>query len=238
MRVRVEMGAVFLSAAMAFGQQASGGHFASFKELLRDRIIDLSQPSLTSALRNSDSHVRYLAALVLAEDGASGALHAIKEAFATEKVPETRVNMALALAQLGDEKGSDALRATCADAEVPQFRIYAAKYLLDLGHEDCLGTVVETSQSSSDLAARVLALSLLPRFRHASSDDSQRIVGAAMKSLQDAKPEVRMTAGDVLKNLGNASAISSLELAIAREHDETVRSRLQLDLEGLKEKRP
>jgi len=234
---RVIAMSLLLTTGMIFGQEVSVGRSASFKELLRERNIELTEPALIAALQNPDSHVRYLAALVLAEDKSTDAVPAIMEALAIEKVPETRVNIALALAQLGGKKGFAKLQGTCDDAEAaPYLRMYAAKYMLDLGEENCLAAVTEVSQSTADLGSRVLALSLLPRFQHASADDSRKILSAGLKALLDSQAEVRIAAGDAVVRLGNLSAIPSLERAIMREQDEAVRSQLNLDLERLKEK--
>jgi HEAT repeat protein len=117
-------------------QELSTARFVTFKELLQERKIELTEDSLVSALRNPDSHTRYLAALVLAEDKVKDAVPAITEALEKEDNPETHVNMALALAQLGSDRGTDALKGACTDAHMsPMFRVYAVKYLLDLGKE-------------------------------------------------------------------------------------------------------
>src|ERR1700683_950744 len=142
-------------------QLASGGHFATFKELLRERGVELSEPSLVAALKNPDSHVRYLAALVLAEDKASDAMPAIADALYAEKVPETRANISLALAQLGDEKGFVTLESTCAKSETAAYlRLYAAKYLLDLHRGSCLTPAIAIIQSNADIGSREPPLSL------------------------------------------------------------------------------
>jgi HEAT repeat protein len=227
-----------LLAPGVLSQQASVGRFASFKQLLRERNIELTETSLVAALQNEDAHVRYLAALVLAENQSTNAISAITVALAQEKVPETRVNLALALAQLGDPKGIQTLRETCDNAGADlRSRVYATKYVVDLGQKGCLNAAIDASRSATtDSGSRVLALSLLPRFRHPTAADSERVFDASVKALSDPQAEVRVAAGDTLRRLGKPSGVSSLQQAIAREQDDVVRSKLRLDLEELKEK--
>ena len=225
----------------AFSQQDSSnttGHFATFQELLRQRHIELTKPALMDALRNSDPHVRYLAALTLAEDKATDTIPAITDALTSEKVPETRANIAFALAQIGEEKGFATLKSMCVDRDVPAYlRIYATGYLLDLGDENCLNAVFDVLQSGGSFGTRVSALSLLPRFQHVSEDDSRRIVGATLKALVDTSPALRIAASDTLARLGTVAAIPSLESSIAKERNEAVRSQMQTDLQSLREKK-
>jgi HEAT repeat protein len=226
-----------ISAFPQKGSPASSGHFATFRELLESRNIDLTTSSLIGALQNRDSHVRYLAALVLAEDKATTAIPAIKEALTAEKIPETRVNIALALAQLGDAQGFTALESTCNNTDAPAYvRMYSAKYLLDLHKESCLDTVVMVAQSADDFGSRIAALSLLPRFQHTSASSSQEILAAILKALSDRESVVRIAASDALGVLGDTSALPYLQHAIVSEQDETVRSRFQADLERLQGK--
>lgn len=227
---------VLLLTASSASQDISAGKFATFKQLLRERNIELTKEALITALRNSDSHVRYLSALVLAEDKATDAIPAIAETLATEKVTETRVNIALSLAQLGDERGFTALKEACGNATLaPSLRMYAAKYLLDVRSENCLSSVEGVLQSAPDAGSRVLALSLLPRFQHVYTTDSQKIFGLLVTALSDREPSVRIAASHALITIGNMSAVSPLQKAITAERDETVRSILQDDLRGLEQ---
>jgi HEAT repeat protein len=218
-------------------QDASTGRFATFKQLLVERNIALTEGSLVAALRNTDAHVRYLAALVLAEDKATDAASAIADALASEKVPETRVNIALALAQLGDENGFVALQKDCVDtALATSLRMYAAKYLLDLHNEGCLSAIEDVLRSTKDVGSRVLAMSQLARFQHASEGDADKILDSLTTALSDPDPTVRIAASHALGALGNLSAVPHLQNAIAVEHDEAVRPIMQADLRRLQGK--
>src|SRR5262249_2130723 len=151
---------------------------------------------------NPDDHVRYWAALTLAEDGVTESTPAILDVWNREKVPETRTNMALALAQLGEHKGFVALTEVCRSADSSsQLRIYAAKYLLDLQNEECLDAVIQVFESETDTAVRVLALSQLPRFHQVTKADSKRIAGVAASALENRAADVRVAASDTLSML-------------------------------------
>jgi len=209
----------------------------TFKELLRERHVELTTPSLVEALQNPDPHIRYLAALTLAEDKSIDAVPSILDALKSEKNPEARVNIAFALAQFGEEKGFVALRSICRDRDVPVYlRIYATKYTLDLDDKTCLSAALDVLQSKDGVGVRVLALSQLSRFRHASENDSQRIVSATLKALADPAPEIRIAATDTLSSLQSARAIPALENALAKERDDTVRSHIETTLELLRDK--
>lgn len=210
--------------------------FLTFREALQTRHIELTKPSLVAALHNPDAQIRYLAALMLAEDKATDAVPEIVNALKSEKDPETKTNIALALAQLGEQKGFTTLRSTCDSQDVPDhLRLYAAKYMLDIGNEYCLSTVLNILQSKSSAGVRALALSLLPRFEELSKANSQQIIAATVGVLADPLPDVRIDASQTLLRLAAVTAIPALEDAITKETEDTVRSRMQIDLQRLKE---
>jgi HEAT repeat protein len=230
---------VYAAAVIAFAvgsvsQDASPGRFTSLKQLLRERNISLTEDGLLAALRNADFHVRYLAALVLAEEKATGAVPMIAASIAAESVPEARVNMSLALAQLGDQRGLAALRKDCGDPELaPSLRMYAAKYLLDLHTEGCLASVESVLRSATDPGARVLALSQLARFQHAGGTNTEDIVVPMAEALADEDPTVRVAASHGLVALGAPSALPYLEKAAVAERNESIRSIMLSDLRRL-----
>jgi HEAT repeat protein len=234
--------AIFLLVAFTtsvVSQTGSTGRFATFKQLLRERNIELTQDALLSALGNSDPHIRYLAALVLAEDKAKDAIPAVTAALRVEDNSEARVNLALALAQLGSESGAVSLREDCDNVRLGALlRMYAAKYLLDLHTEFCLNSIETVLKSAPDSGSRVLALSQLPRFQHISTAESQTIFDLVVAALSDREPTVRIGASHSLVALENLSAVPSLEHAIQVERDEATRSIMAADLRLLQEKGP
>jgi HEAT repeat protein len=223
--------------ALAHGsvsQDASPGRFTTFRQLLRERNISLSEDGLSAALHNTDPHIRYLAALVLAEDKASRAVPLIAASIAIESVPEAKVNMSLALAQLGDERGLAFLRKDCSDPSLaPTLRMYAAKYLLDLHSEGCLASIESVLHSATDAGSKVLALSQLARSRYAAGTNTEEIVGAMAGALTDRESTVRVAASHGLVALGVPSGLPYLEGAASAERNESVRSIMQSDLRML-----
>ena len=214
------------------------GGFITFRQALQERHIELTKDSLIVALRNPDAHVRYFAALTLAEGKETDAIPAIIGALKSEKVPETKTNIALALAEMGQEEGFATLRRTCDSQDVPaSIRLYAVKYMLDLGNESCLGAIFDVLRSKSDSSTRLLALSLFTRFSHVSEADSKRIIEATVRALADPMPDVKMAASDTLVSLEATAAIPAVEDAIAKETEDSVRLRMQIDLQELQEKR-
>lgn len=146
-----------LDASSLQDPQVSVGHMMTVEELLTSRHIDLTEPSLVAALRNPDPHVRYLAAVALADVKATDAVTAIIAALQSETVPETKVNIALALVEFGEQQGFVTLKNSCVDREVPALlRVYATMDLLDFGDESCLDGLLDVLISnSSGSGARV-----------------------------------------------------------------------------------
>lgn len=87
-----------------------GGRSPTTGELLQQHNIPLTEAALVAALQGSDTEVRRLAALMLAENRAKDTIPSITQALAREKVPVNQVDIAFALAQLGEPKGFATLR--------------------------------------------------------------------------------------------------------------------------------
>ncbi len=222
--------------------QVGSGALARFGDLLREHNIDLTEDALLRALKNTNSDVRFLAAMKLQEDNAVDATPAIKEALAAEKVPRARVNIALALGLLGDPGGHDELKQVCADRGfIPGPRLYAVRYMFDLhfqNDEDCLAAAEEIVDSkNTDFGDRDSALDLLPQFQNLTAEESQRVFELVIHRLEDdPEPVVQMAASSALASLGDASAIPYLEAAIEREKEEAIRSVFELNLKKLQKK--
>jgi len=224
--------------------QVSSVQLSRFGDLLRERHIELTEPALLLALKNPDSDVRFLAAMKLSEDKVSAAVPAIRGALAVEKVPRARVNIAVALGLLGDKSGRDELKKVCADGDFPsEFRLYAVRYMFDLGvekDEDCLHAAEEIARiidsENRSVGDRCSALELLPRFQNLTADESKKTFQIVVDRLHDPEPTVRMEASQSLASLGNAAAIPHLEAAIASEHEESIRSVFELNLQKLRTK--
>jgi len=219
---------------------SSNGRLTTIDEALRSHHIELTRPALVKALRNEDAEVRSLAAQKLAEQNATETIPAILDSLTAETRPETRVNIAFSLAQLGETRGFNALQDTCRDPGMrPDLRVEAARYMHDLNHEDaiCRSALVDMLQSPADPDARAQAASLLPRFQDLSPQESRKIFQGVLKALEAPEPTVRLAASHALSEIGDKSAISNLQKAVANEQDKAVRSQLQMDLQELQQKK-
>jgi HEAT repeat protein len=219
---------------------AQNGPPPTFTELLQQHHVALTKTGLLDALRSPEAEVRDLAAAKLAEDKTEDAIPAITQALAAEYVSGTKVNIAFALAQLGNEVGTSTLKETCHKSEINQgLRVRAALYMLDLKSNACLPDVLDLlqSQDEDDAGYRMEALSLVPRFKDVSKDDSQELLAITLRSLEDATPAVRMSASDALARLRDATAIPYLRSAIAAEQDEVVRAQMETALQWLQRKK-
>jgi HEAT repeat protein len=107
--------------------------------------------------------------------------------------------------------------------------------LLSLNNESCLKAVMTVLRSDADFDSRMFALSLLGRFHHISDEDSKSMCAAAVKSLTDPTPAVRISASTTLVTLGNPAAIPALERAVASETDQAVKNQMKSNLERLQQ---
>ncbi|HKN24369.1 MAG TPA: HEAT repeat domain-containing protein [Candidatus Acidoferrum sp.] len=231
--------AVALVGSQPISQNNEGqGPLPTFGELLKRHNIQLTQPALVDALRNTDPQVRYLAANKLAEDKAVETIPAIKDALASEKVPWTRMNIAFALAVLGESTGFDALEANCRNHDLPAaIRTSSAGYMINLNHEStvCLRATLDLLESGTN-GDRIEAVSLLPGFHNLSKEDSGKVFMGLVEALHAPDPAVRVAAGRALADFGDTRGIAELGRAIEGEQEQVVRSQLEEDLKMLRHK--
>ena len=219
--------------AMFVGKQS--GPLPTFGEVLRRHNIELTQSALIDALKNPDPEVRHLAAAKLAEDGATEAIPAIKQALGSEKVPWTRMNIAFALAQMGESIGFDTLEDNCRNNNTSgSIRARSAEYLLRFNRDSttCLSGVLDVLKGGST-GDRMVVAALLPRYRNLFMEDSEKVFAALAEALLASHPTVRMAAGRALADLGDPRGVAELQLAVVREQEEVVRWQLQEDLKIL-----
>jgi HEAT repeat protein len=209
----------------------------SLAEQLKQRRVEMTRSGLLKALRSSDEQVRYLAALRLAEEKQMDTIPAIEEALSIERVPETRINIAVALLQLGQEKGIAELSTACEESGLPGYlRVRAMTYLFPLGKKACFRAALDMLRTDPD--SRDQILSLLPRYRPSSKEESDEVLEATARCLSDESGAVRIQASITLSTLANPVAIRYLQSAIAVEQDDVVRSQMQVSLERLQGKPP
>jgi HEAT repeat protein len=232
---------LFATVLNGFAQSISvaNGRLSTIEETLKQHNVAVTKPALLNALSSPDAEVRYLAAQKLAEDKDKEAIPEIARALDSETVPSTQINIAFALAQLGDDRGFTALSKSCDDQKIQAgLRVRAAGYLLSLNNESCLKAVMTVLRSDADFDSRMFALSLLGRFHHISDEDSKSMCAAAVKSLTDPTPAVRISASTTLVTLGNPAAIPALERAVASETDQAVKNQMKSNLERLQQSHP
>ena len=230
----------FLLSAATFSQSApptGEGPPETIEEALLRHHIALTKESLVAALRNQDPEVRQLAAQKLASNGAIDTIPSMNEALSEERVPWNRANIAFALAQLGDKAGMVTLKSICEDAAMPAFtRIAAVQHLQWLHDDSCLTAVAEVLQFGEDSGSRIAAISLVSWGHHFSEGDSLRFFDLIVKALEDPAPGVRIEASSALGRLGNVSAIPSLQAALAKEHEMSIRLAIRRALQRLQKR--
>ena len=218
--------------------QAYGGVMPTCGEILERDNIQLTLPALVDALRNADPEVRYLAAQKLAEDRATDAIPAIRQALASEKVPWIRMNIAFALTQMGDSIGFATLEDNCNNKGTSgPVRARSAEYLLRVSRDSatCLSGVLDLLKSENN-GDRMAAAELLPRYHTLSEEDSERVFTGLVEALHAPDPAVRMSAGWALADFGDTRGIAELERATEGEQEQVVRSQLQEGLNKLRYK--
>jgi HEAT repeat protein len=209
-----------------------------FTQHVQTHKLPSTKAALVKALRNHDPDVRWLAAQRLADEGERDAIPAILKALSSETVPLTRANLAYAVARFGEEKGFATLKSICdtpvSETHLESLRLTAARDLLDFDNESCLPTVFEFMPSEPH---HLEILALLPRFKHVSAADSQRILDFAIQSLDSSDGAVKLFAGTALENLDNPAGIPPLEHAIAIEDQQAIRLGLERNLQALQKQK-
>lgn len=210
-----------------------GGPPVSLSRQLQQHNVEPSRSGLLASLHNPDQQVRSLAALRLAELKEVGSIPAIEKALARETAQETRTNMAFALAQLGKKEGITELARACDRRDLPGYlRLEATAYLLSVGKNLCFDATLDVLNTDPD--SRTQALSMLPRYRDLSREQSGEMTEVAVRYLNDESGSTRTQASATLAELADPSAIPYLENAISNESDDAVRAEMQQNLESLR----
>ncbi len=198
------------------------GPLTSFGQTLARHHVKLSKQALIDALRDPDPSVRSAAAMKLAEDRATDATPALKDALDSEKLPVTRIDIAAALARLGDHRGLIALDEVCTDNAAPaDLRLSAANDMFDVGEDACLDVITalmsDHAESEATRDARKSALALLARFHNLADGDLETMTELALTSLASSDATERFYAASALRSLGNTRAIPYLKTAAQKE---------------------
>ena len=208
-------------------------------EVLTRYGIPLTSESLRAALRDSRSEVRGLAAGELAEMKDTSSLPLILHAMEEEKDANARFNMAASLLALHSPAGNAMLAVVCNDRSQPDEgrRLDAASRLVDAADFQCLPSVLDILEASTDSAVESSALLVIAHAKPIPSSLAERVHTACLAALHDRNPAVRGYASRCFVALGDKTAIRELESALAVEADEPARKEMERSLQRLGESR-
>jgi HEAT repeat protein len=198
--------------------------------------IPLTKDGLILALHGEDISLRMLAVYEVAEEGIKEAIPDLHAVFEAETDPNARICVADALAKLGDQRGIQTLEAYCDDKTAPlDARLNAAARLLNYQPKSCSKALLEGLQ---DDVYRGQALSMIPRFKELSPNESAHARAILLKSLSGGDSGVRLTAAGVIAEIGDVSNAPALEAAIAKEADPQLRRAMEYYLKALQSTQP
>jgi HEAT repeat protein len=221
----------------------TGEPMTSPADTLRRHGIDISEASLTAALKNGDPAVRMLAAAELSEKKDYQAKTAIETALSSETDVTARINIAGALIHLGDPAGQSSLEALCSDTTQPaQITIRATQQLAmaqasiqkPASTEKCADAILAIFDSSKSSFDRDSILTILPTmYRNTTKDKADRMIAIARSELGDGSQAIRMGASEALAEMGSTASIDLIRSAMQRETEPTIRSWYQRNLDTL-----
>ena len=230
-----------LSASRAANAQAVqiAHHGMSSAEALRDRGIDLSEPSLLIALHHPDARVRTLAAAQFAADHRMDAIPDVERALADEKDRMTRIGLASALASLHDPLGLTFLEQRCADPAEPDRSAIVAAQTIEMLHAPltaCVESMLIRLHATSSGDYRDALIPIAADLHSvATKDQAARIVDALQRLLIDRseQPSFRLAAAQGLAQIEATTSIPFLQDVIADESDPVLRATFLTSLEAV-----
>lgn len=206
-------------------------------------ITDFSTPSLVVALRNSDSQVRILAAMKLAEDHRDDAAPAIESALSREQDINAQIGLSEALWGLHNDDGIAHLHAMCTDSSLSFSALTSVVDALGLTNSSA-GMCAETflaamgrSRESGEIAMGETRLAIL--YCDATPQQARRILIILRQYLADAKQEaqIRLEASQALADIGTPECAAAIREAISQEQNLDNRMFFAATLKGM-EKNP
>jgi hypothetical protein len=209
------------------------------ERFLAKHHVSTTQEAVVSALNHDDPEVRKAASHVLSSHWPKEAVAPLEAAMLQENDERTRIAIASDLAELGYKAGREMLTTECHNArEWGTTRILAARMLTQIHDNSCVDAILEILQSDSDpqdTLAKIDALDLVTMFtNHSTPQEYRKVLDLVMNALNDPDLGVRLTASVTLGRLGDASAIPALQVALASEQEETVRSAMLVELKRLR----
>jgi|ERR1700693_5117507 len=209
------------------------------EKLLNEKYhTPLTREALLSALYDSDSSVRVLAASKLAAAGQKDVVPFILAALERESVPGARMTLALIAARLREPAGIVALEGMCGNLNWDSgLRMSAAQTMDQLNRDDCLPDILSFLSAPDDNQAAIMALNSL-HYHHdqASAEQIQEIRRFVPTFLKNADPMVRVYASEVLGKFGDSSSALDLRNALAIEHVESAMDAMSAALSVLEKK--
>jgi HEAT repeat protein len=199
-------------------------------------ISDLSEASLTAALKNVEPQIRILAASKLAEDHDAGALPAIEEALSRETNIDAQIGLAEALWALNDRNGIAHLQAMCGDTSISlpsMMAVVRALLIIRSSGSGCAETFLALMNSARDPGELGMAASLLPFiYTDSNRDQAQRIVDKLRTLLLDRRQQAiaRIMCAGALAKIATPESVEAIRQAISREEDPNTKSAFESDL--------
>jgi hypothetical protein len=210
-------------------------------EILRDRGVDNSGPSLVAALQDSRADIRSLAAQTLADNHIAGASTLIEHALSRESDPSAKLGMSVALISLNNAVGSHQLQQMCSDSSMPVRFLIEAVQTLEMAQasirpcSDALLIVLARSKMDD----RAALASLIPAlYGEATTDTAKRALTFLHRWVTDKsqEPAVRIASGNALAQIGDPSSLQVVRDAVATEKDPTILSSLRQNVAELETK--
>lgn len=200
--------------------------------------IASTKEGLIGALRHQSSEVRSFAASKLADDGDKNAITPILDALAAETLEGNKIVLAASAARLGASEGFDALEGMCDDGSwSPTTRMVAAQTMVQVvRRRGCLSGILDVLGSApDDHQAAQMGLNLLPSFKQAPPGQLAQMRDLSAGYLKSEAPQLRIVAGQCVRDLGGPWAISQLRTALDAERNQTVRNSLAKDLVSVRQ---
>jgi HEAT repeat protein len=205
--------------------------------------IDKSEPSLISALSNSDPFVRIAAANQLIVNRNYLAMPAIEKTLSTETDNRAKMCIASLLVSLGDPVGAKTLESMCTDASLPiDDTVHVVQKIESaersnpnlISEGKCADVVLPALENASQDYQRSELVSVLPSMVHdVTKDKTDRMVIDAQNLLVSKDGGTRMQASMALTNMGSTASIEAIRSAMERETDPNIRAVHQRNLDKL-----
>jgi len=202
-------------------------------------VTDLSTPSLVAALSHSDSQVRTMAAMKLAEDHRDDAVPAIKFALSREQDLKVQIGLSEALWSLHDDYGVAHLHAMCTDSSLSFPTLTSVVDALGLTNSPA-GICAETffaamglTKGSGEIAMGETRLAII--YCDSTPQQARRILITLRRYLADRKQDaqIRLEASQALADIGSAECAAAMREAITKEQNADYRLFFAATLKGL-----